>query len=209
MNIKLDPVIEKLKKLDPKYHYYILGGVLALVFLLNHFLLLGPLLGSLNKMGAQISELNQNLQSVKSDMARIDQNRVQLEKIRSQINEVKIKIRSRQEVPLILEDISRIANQYGVKIDQLMPMKDQKELLAKQQDVEYYALPILIQARSSYHDLGYFLAQLETDKIFYTVGNLSITASPKDTTRHMVQLTVKAVISEEAKKEEPKGNPGK
>ncbi|GEM_PF-450668 len=209
MNIKLDPIIEKLKKLDPQYHYYILGGVLALVFLLNHFLLFGPLVGSLNKMNGQISELNQNLRGVKSDMARIDQNRAQLEKIRSQINEVKIRIRSKQEVPLILDDISRISNQYGVKIDQLMPMKDQKELLAKQQDVEYYALPILIQARSSYHDLGHFLAQLETDKIFYNVGGLSIMANPKDTARHTIQLTVKAVISEEAKKEDPKGKPGK
>jgi type IV pilus assembly protein PilO len=199
-NLNFDLVTEKIKKLDPKYRYLIFGGALLLVFLINYFLLLGPLMGSLNKMSAKTSEIRQNLQGVKNDIARIDQNRAQLEKIRGQINEVKIKIRSKQEVPLILEDISRNANQTGVKIDQLMPLKDQQDTLAKTEQVNYFSLPILIQVRSSYHDLGRFLAQLEGDKIFYSLSGLSITANPKDATRQMVQLTIKSVISEKADK---------
>ena len=199
MNIRLDPIIERLKKLDPKYHYFILGGALLFVFLLNYFLLFRPLLGSLNKVNTQIAELRHNLQDEKTDIARVDQNREQLEKIRNQVNVVKVKIRSSQEVPLILEDISRIASAQGVKIDQLMPLKDQKVLLAKQQDVEYYALPILVQARSGYHDLGRWLAQLEEERIFYGMGSLSILSNPKDSMRHQVQLTIKAAIFEPTK----------
>lgn len=208
MNIKFDPIIERLKKLDPKYHYVILGGALLFVFLLNYFLLFRPLLGSLNKVNTQISELRSNLQDAKTDMARVGQNRDQLEKIRGQVNQVKVKIRSAQEVPLILEDISRIASAQGLKIDQLMPLKDQKVLLAKQKDVEYYALPILVQARSPFHDLGRWLAQLEEEKIFYGIGSLSITANPKDTMRHQVQVTIKAAIFEPTKelaKDDAKG----
>jgi Tfp pilus assembly protein PilO len=199
MNIKdinLDLITDKIKKLDPKYRYVIFGAALLVVFVLNYFILLHPLMGSLHQMSAKTSEIRQNLQGVKSDIARIDQNRAQLDKIRTQINEVKIKIRSKQEVPLILEDISRVANHTGVKIDQLMPMRDQQEVLAKSENTKYYALPIMIQARSAYHDLGRFLAQMEADKIFYSVANLSITANPKETTHHMVQLTIKSVISE-------------
>ncbi len=199
MNFKLDLIIEKLKKLDPQYHYYILGGALLLVFLFNYFCLLKPLLGSLNKVNSQISEMRQNIEDVKTDIARVGQNRDQLEKIRNQVNEVKVKIRSAQEVPMILEDISRNASEYGVKIDQLMPLKEQKVLLAKQRDVEYYALPILIQARTPYHDLGRWLAQLEQDKIFYSVGSLSVLTNPKDPMRHQIQLTVKAAIFEPSK----------
>ena len=158
-----------------------------------------PLLGSLNKVNTQIAELRHNLQDEKTDIARVDQNREQLEKIRNQVNVVKVKIRSSQEVPLILEDISRIASAQGVKIDQLMPLKDQKVLLAKQQDVEYYALPILVQARSGYHDLGRWLAQLEEERIFYGMGSLSILSNPKDSMRHQVQLTIKAAIFEPTK----------
>jgi|CXWL01.1.fsa_nt_gi Tfp pilus assembly protein PilO len=208
MNITFDPIIERLKKLDPKYHYVILGGALLFVFLLNYFLLFRPLLGSLNKVNTQISELRSNLQDAKTDMARVGQNRDQLEKIRGQVNQVKVKIRSAQEVPLILEDISRIASAQGLKIDQLMPLKDQKVLLAKQKDVEYYALPILVQARSPYHDLGRWLAQLEEEKIFYGIGSLSITANPKDTMRHQIQVTIKAAIFEPTKelaKDDAKG----
>ena len=199
-NFNFDFISEKIKKLDPKYRYLIFGGALLLVFLINYFLLLRPLLGSLNKMATKTSELRQNVQGVKNDIARIDQNRTQLEKIRGQINEVKIKIRSKQEVPLILEDISRNANHAGVKIDQLMPLKDQQEVLAKTEDVNYYSLPILIQVRSSYHDLGRFLAQMEEDKIFYSLSGLSITANPKEATRQMIQLTIKSVISEKGDK---------
>lgn len=201
MSLKLDPIIDQLKKMDPKYHYYFLGGALLLVFLINYFLLLNPLLGSLNKVNEQIAELRHNIQDVKNDVARVGQNRDQLEKIKNQVKEVKVKIRSAQEVPLILEDISRSASDQGVKIDQLMPLKDQKVLLAKQKDVEYYALPILIQARSPYHDLGRWLAQLEEKKIFYNVGSLSIATNPKDTMRHQVQLTLKAAIFEPTKPE--------
>jgi Tfp pilus assembly protein PilO len=192
MNIKFDPIIERLKKLDPKYHYVILGGALLLVFLLNYFLLLKPLLGSLNKVNTQISELRHNLEDVKTDIARVGQNQDQLEKIRNQVNEVKVKIRSAQEVPLILEDISRIASTQGLK----------------QKDVEYYALPILVQARGPYHDLGRWLSQLEEEKIFYGIGSLSITANPKDTMRHQVQVTIKAAIFEPTKepaKDDSKG----
>ncbi len=195
-NINFDTITEKIKKLDPKYRYVIFGAALLLVFLLNYLLVLRPLMGSLNKMGAKTSELRQNLQSVKNDIARIDQNRAALEKIRGQINEVKIKIRSKQEVPLILEDISRAASRNGVKIDQLMPLKDQQEVLAKNNDIKYSSMPILIQARSTYHDLGRFLAQLEADKIFYSLSSFSIAANPKESTHHTVQLTVKSVISE-------------
>ena len=196
MNVNVNLIIDKLKKLDPKYRYYLFGGALVLVFLLNYFICLGPLLGSLNAMGTKITELKQNLQGVKNDIARIDLNRAQLEKIRSQINEVKIKIRTKQEVPLILEDISRVANQFGVKIDQLMPLKDQQEVLAKNASIKYSSLPILIQSRSAYHDLGRFLAQLESDKTFYNMSSFSIMANPKETSHHTVQLTVKSVISE-------------
>lgn len=196
MNFKFDIVLDRLKKLDPKYHYYLLGGVLLLVFLADYFLLLRPLLGSLNKLSSQTAELRHNIEDAKTDIARIGQNRDQLEKIRNQVNEVKVKIRSAQEVPLILEDISRIASENGVKIDQLMPLKDQKVLLAKQKDVEYYALPIMVQARSPYHELGRWLAQLESEKVFYGIGNLSIMTNPKDTMRHQVQITLKAAIFE-------------
>lgn len=201
MSAQFDPIIQQLKKLDPKYHYVILGGALLFVFLLNYFILLKPLLGSLNKVNTQISELKHNIDDVKNDIARVGQNRDQLEKIRSEVKEVKIKIRSGQEVPLILEDMSRIASAQGIKIDQLMPLKDQKVLLAKQKDVEYYALPILVQARSAYHDLGRWLAQLEEEKIFYGVGSLSIVANTNDTMRHQVQVTVKAAIFEPAKED--------
>jgi type IV pilus assembly protein PilO len=210
VNFNFDIITEKIKKLDPKYRYVIFGATLLLVFLLNYLIFLGPLMGSLKKMSASTSELKQNLQNVKNDIARIDQNRAQLEKIRSQINEVKIKIRTKQEVPLILEDISRIANQNGVKIDQLMPLKDQQEVLAKNENVRYYSLPILIQARSGYHDLGSFLAQMEADKIFYSLSSFSVTSNPKETARQVVQLTVRSVISEkydpkmEAKEEKAK-----
>ncbi len=199
MKIKLDTIFDRLKKLDPKYHYYILAGVLLMVFVLDYFFLLKPLLGSLNKLNTQTSELRHNIQDAKTDMARIGQNRDQLEKIRNQVNEVKVKIRSAQEVPLILEDISRIASEQGVKIDQLMPLKDQKVLLAKQKDVEYYALPIMVQARSPYHDLGRWLAALESEKVFYGIGNLSIMTNPKDTMRQQVQITLKAAIFEPIK----------
>lgn len=204
MSLKLDPITDQLKKLDPKYHYYILGGALLFVFLVNYYLLLKPLLGSINKVNSQISEIRHNIQDVRNDIVRVGQNRDQLEKIRNQVNEVKVKIRSAQEVPVILEDISRIASEYGVKIDQLMPLKDQKVLLAKQKDVEYYALPILVQARSPYHDLGRWLAQLEQEKIFYSVGSLSILTNPKDTMRQQIQITVKAAIFEPSK-EDKKG----
>jgi type IV pilus assembly protein PilO len=196
VDFNFDMITEKIKKLDPKYRYVIFGVILLMVFLLNYLILLRPLIGSLNKMSVKTTELRQNLENVKNDIARIDLNRAQLEKIRSQINEVKIKIRTKQEVPLILEDISRAASQDGVKIDQLMPLKDQQEVLAKSENVKYYSLPVMIQVRSTYHDLGHFLERLEIDKTFYSVANLSITANPKDTTHHIVQLTIKSVISE-------------
>ena len=60
----------------------------------------------------------------------------------------------------------------------------------------YYALPILVQARSGYHDLGRFLNQLEKSNLFLYVTSFSIIAG-EDARAHALKMNLQAIVFEE------------
>ena len=99
-----------------------------------------------------------------------------------------------QEVPAILSIISGIANEYGVKIDQLLPEKNLQEALPTAADGKYYALPIVIKAHGGYHKFGHFLNKLENGDMFFILKDFIIQNDEKDTNTRLFSLTIKLIL---------------
>ncbi|HLF17454.1 MAG TPA: type 4a pilus biogenesis protein PilO [Candidatus Omnitrophota bacterium] len=195
---QLNKYFVKLQDMDQKNWYYILAGLLVLVFVLDYFTLMKPQLGALSKISPEIKILSDNLKRTKTDIARITEYKDQIQKLKEGFDALRLRVRTKQEVPLVLEKISRIANKNRVKIDQIMPNPLQQKILLEGNDKTYFDLPIIIEARSGYHDFGRFINELENGDIFLKVDGFTIAAMP-GSQLNAIQLTLKTIVVEENK----------
>ena len=105
-----------------------------------------------------------------------------------------MKVRPIQEVPAVLSTISSIANEFGVKIDQMVPEKSQQETLTTAADSKYYALPIVIKARCGYHMFGHFLNKLENENMYFIMKDFIIQNDGPNSNTHLFSLTIKMIL---------------
>ncbi|MGE0269003.1 MAG: type 4a pilus biogenesis protein PilO [Candidatus Omnitrophota bacterium] len=188
---------EKFEKLDDKTLYYIFGGVLLLVFLLDYFVLMRPQLATLTKINPELKILAVDIDKAKGEIMKLDQYQKEVARLEGVIKKENEKVEPREEVPLILEHVSRLANDNGVKINQIMPNVIDSEIVLENNDRVYYALPIEIEARAGYHNLGRFIDVIERGEIFLKVTKLTI-ASSTNTKEHSIKLTLGAIVYEKA-----------
>ena len=189
-------IFEIIAKLDEKNRYYILGGLLLLIFLIDYFLVLQPQLSTLRSLNPKISLLAGDIKTAEENNRKLNQYQNDLTRLRDKMKLVNQSIISEGEVPWIMEKISRMANKSGVKIDQIMPLKSSQTMLMKNNEAKYFSLPILVDARSGYHDFGRFINDLENSENFLSVSNFTFAADANDTLREVAKLTVKVVVFE-------------
>ncbi len=197
MNIN-DKISNFLATLDEKYYPFVLGGIAVVLLCLDFFIVMKPQITRLSSLNKEISTSKTDLKNAQNDFNNAAQYSNDAIRLKEQINTMNYKVTTKEEVPLILERISRMANQNQVEIDQIMPNLDGQELLLKNSDGQYYALPIFIEARCGYHDFGRFLNAVETDDMFLKAANFTVMANLADPTHHKAQLIIKAIIFEKS-----------
>ena len=85
-----------------------------------------------------------------------------------------------------------MAKSANTKIVGIMPVTGKEEKAEKNQI--YKEIPILISAKSGYHELGRFLNSLENSDRFMKVGDMHIRANPATPKKHDVELLVLTYI---------------
>jgi len=194
MKPDLNKILGYFNNLNDQARYAILGGAVLLVILLDVFLLVFPQINGIANVNGQIKKMSEDTQQVLTDRQRIDQLRKNLQEARVQLSSLSTKVRPIQEVPAILSTISSIANEYGVKIDQLVPEKNQQEALTEAADGAYYALPIVIKAHGGYHMFGRFLNKLENEDLYFILKDFIIQNDEKDPHTHLFSLTINIIL---------------
>lgn len=194
MKIDLSKLIEYFNNLNDQARYAVLGGVVLLIILLDVLLLALPQIGAITDTNNQIKKMTEDTQQVLVDRQRVGQLRKNLQGDRIELSSLTKRMRPIQEVPAILSTISSIANDYSVKIDQLVPEKSQQEALTTDKDGKYYALPVVIKARSGYHMFGRFLNKLENEDFYFIMKDFIIQNDGKDPNTHLFSLTIKIIL---------------
>lgn len=196
MKIDFNQIIEKFNQLDSKVRYAIFAGILLAIFLFDFFTIMGFQWSLLQKIDNENQTLSQDIERLKVDLQRIDKIKLGLQNYRSQLEAMNMKIRPVEDVSSILEDISHLANETNVKIDQLTPQIEAQQTLITTDVLKYTALPIVIQASSEYHVLGHFINKLESTKLFFTLGSLVIESRPTDIHHQSINAVLKVVLSD-------------
>lgn len=191
----LDPVLDRIGHLEKKYLNYFLGGALVFVFLLDYLILMRPQLGALMKVSPKIKLLSEQIQQTKEDFKKLNFYRKEVEVLEGQLITLREGLKAKAEIPLILERVSRIANNNHVRIDQLIPNMTIQDKLLENNKYLYFSLPIFVEGKAGYHDFARFINQLEQDDIFFDVKLFTVTAG-QSTKKHNIRLTLNTIIEE-------------
>jgi len=186
-----------LRNINEKNIYYVLAVLLLAIFLLDYFFPMKWQLGVLRELNPEISRLSRDLKEAQGDIKRIQEFQEEIENYKIKVQEAHLHIITQGEVPVILEKISRFANKYGVKIDRITPLKEAQKLILENSEGQYYSLPIVMNARGGYHNVGRFLNLIESDDIFLNVVKLDLSKS-SDPKMLSLRLSINAVIFEKA-----------
>ncbi len=119
--------------IDEKNQHYVLIGIILFVILLDFFILMRPQLLALAKIRSEVKTIVQDIEKIKEDTQRLDSYKSEIKRLEDALAAVG-KIRPKQEVPVALEQISRVASQAQVKIDQMALVPGGERALPAVQD---------------------------------------------------------------------------
>ena len=195
----IDRIKEKLQNLDDKNRRYVFGGLLLLIVVVYILLFLIPQFHIMNKTSGEIALLKKDMDEAKANQEHLPQYNKSVAELQVKMVELNKSVKSRNEVPIIMETITRLADQSHIKIDQVMPISDQIKLLVENNQKKYFALPISVEAQGGYHDFARFINQLENADIMLEINQFTIT-SRENVKNHKIRLIIKTVVYEETGK---------
>ncbi|MBI4437213.1 MAG: type 4a pilus biogenesis protein PilO [Candidatus Omnitrophica bacterium] len=175
---------------------WLLGGVFILL-LITFFirLLLVPAIGKIGSLNQEIKETKQKVRSTQQGLANMARMKAEIARLRQKAEVLEVRFPSEAELPNLLEHLSEVAEKSNVKIVEISPSKT-VEVRSQIPQARYRELPIVILARSGYHELGTFINQLENSERLFSVKDISIKADPSNQRLHHVRLTLETFVRE-------------
>lgn len=173
-----NPAIEKFLDtkfipLEPKFK---IGAVIILLLLplvLFYFLFYQPNAKKISSLTQQKATLNQQIAELRikeSNLPRFQRELAETEKI---FNEAAVLLPKEKEIPQLLKDISALGQGVGLDFLVFKPLPDVPR--------DFYAeIPISINVRGPYHNMGSFFDQVSKLARIVTVSNIKMTSPTKE-----------------------------
>ncbi len=196
-----EKIAEVLKKLEGKNIYYVFIGVLVVIFLLDYFIIMGPQLSALSKVSGEVKALSTQVTNTETAIQRLNTYRQQIKTLKKDIQEENLKVTLKDDVPLVLAEISRVAIANHFQINQIMPDVSQEQLLLEDKERRYFRLPVLIEAQSSYHNFGRFLNKIENLETILNIDTFSVVAG-RQGKLHKIKIKLSMIMFEKVKEKE-------
>lgn len=175
--------------LKEKQKVYVLFGIIGIAALFIYFnLLLKPAFSKFISKNREFCSLKASFRSSKDLIDNKDRLSEQYDSIKKEAELIEKRFPGQDEISVILEDLSRIAEASGVKILRIKPLEEELKGSSEQGLGFYSEFPILIEARAGYHQSGLFINQLESADRFIKITELDIKRSSEDSRRHNIKL---------------------
>ncbi len=145
---------------------------------------------ALSQAKSKAVKLQTDIQSVKRDMATMQQNQNK-EKASGQVK----KIVSEDELLSLLERVSEIAKDNMVRVTQINPQKSNRPTVkAGQKQSAFLPVSIKLDMSCGYHNLGAFINDLENNEYAVSTEDIRITPDFSAGQRERVLLTLKTYV---------------
>lgn len=164
---------------------FIALAVCAAVFL-DYWTLIHPIVRVFNVTLPQLSLLEGDSRSYRTDQDNKEKIRSSWVSAKEKISELERRFVAPDELPALLENLSKLALESKVKILSLKT-GDPEEAGTSQR---YTSVPVKISAVAGTHELGDFLSRLESGLTYFKVLDLKITTQQSEPKRHQVDLVL-------------------
>lgn len=174
-----------LQQLDKKK----IGGILFVALVLIYLdvsLFMSLQLKAIKNTGADFKKLTQEMASFEREYA-------QSQRTKSNTSSMAKEIIGEAEIPLLLQDISDIANKNNVRILQLNPAKEVKRKRGAPV-TELKPNLIVLDMVCDYHSLGGFISEVEGAAKFMAVEELRIYPDSDSVFQQQVKLVIKTYV---------------
>lgn len=166
----------------------------AAVILVYTRFCIAPTIKNLQDLTPKVADLKQSVKLAQVSIKSIDILKKQLEDLKKRIGDYENRLPQKKEIPNILQHLSEIAVESGIKITSIEPSKGS----AASESKDYAEVPITLSAKCGYHQLAAFISKLEGSRRFMKVSNIKISRNPADVYRHLVDLRISTfIIAEE------------
>jgi len=186
MNVKFDFK-------NPKNQMVVLAALVAILVVMVYInFLLVPQVIRVVGVAVKNSKAKTEIKEVKNEITNIDKYKKGIGAYKDKVEKYEHMLPAEQEIPSLLENLSAMAKSSGVKIVGITPVAVPEN--KQKTDQVYQEIPILISARSGYHELGSFLAKLESADRFMKVVDIDVRANRSTPRKHDVELLVLTYI---------------
>lgn len=180
--------LENIKNNPKQLAAVIIAAALGIFLLYFNFILKPQVL--------QAASLVVNMNKTRADLKKAEFDISEIPKFKNDIRTYEDKVTyyekmlpAEREIPSLLQGLSDMAKNSNVKIIGITPT-----VIEGEKGTIYQELPILISARSGYHELGRFLSSLENSERFIKVADISIRANSINPKKHDVELLLMTYI---------------
>lgn len=190
--MKIQDLLDKLK-FDNKKIILLISVYSIIVYIDFAFFIKLQLHGIKNK-GLKITQLKKDMDNFTKDLLTMQQTQREEKSVSKPL-----KIISEEEMPLLLQNISDIANKYNIKIMQIKPSRDTKEKEEIIQGKRLSPITINLDLFCGYHSLGSFINDLENTDLFINVHGIKISRSTADYLYQNVNLLLITYVKSEVR----------
>jgi len=177
---------EKYVPLATKVKLAIAVAIALLPIIIFYFAYYRPHDQKINNLVTQRTSLEKDLREVKqkaSNLARFQKELAEAEEVYTQIS---ILLPKEKEIPQLLKDISALGRNAGLDFLTFKPQPDNPK--------DFYAeLPVTINVRGPYHNMGFFFDQVSKLKRIVTVANVKMSSPKKESGEMMLSSDCRLV----------------
>jgi type IV pilus assembly protein PilO len=164
---------EKFIPLAPKIKLAIAVVITLLPLVIFYFLFLEPNRTKISGLESQKTNLVQEIKSVEAKVAHLAELEKELEEATAAFKETSALLPKDKEIPKLLKDISALGRSAGLDFLTFIPSADIPK--------DFYSeIPITINVRGPYHNMGFFLDMVSKLERIVSVSNIRMSSPKKE-----------------------------
>ena len=145
-----------------------------------------------------LAAINPKIVKLRNDLEEVNSSLIRMQRQETSIADAQVKrMATPGQMSWIIEEISRLSHQQGVRIFQIKPLRARSVVETSQSlpGATYLSNLIGLELSAGYHQLGRFLAELENHPILLEIVELDIKRSDKGPFEHEISLKLKTYVN--------------
>lgn len=154
-------------------------------------------------------ERSQQIKTMENDIINKERYGQELSELDRTIDDLRLRVSDEAEVPVLMENISRLASAIGVRVLQIKPTLEIKKVppsdaeATETEKEKFGEIIISIVAESGFHQLGAFISRLESEKNLFRLSSIEIQTDAKNYLVQNIRLSLKSTIRLAQQEQEP------